>query len=406
MHNDIKQIMERYTQHWVLNKALAQNLANFVKGFINKNEEHVAFFGSNLLGVNFIKFGSSDRLELTEEILQIDDLSISKEVKELPHIGSNWKRGTDGLNLALLYLVHLLAVNTTLPAKQKYEMQVNALLIFQYKVFSSTYNEYFNYAVSEEIALAVYQSLSGKYLIKKYGTWQELFLARCDSILIHQDTHKHTIKYFEPDDKIQYMITDIQGRHKQIILEIYDVIVKVKDQDIAVSSSSSMITLDGELTMRDITRKQNDYLNYIRKVSLNKNEFIKQDLVEVINDSITTMPRKIFLDCLVAFTEDAKYKRSSANDLMEEIIFYSFTFFNENRDVITDIRDFSKVIKTMKDQYTAGKSTNPSVLKSRKLADKVLKKVTKSSNPTVQAAVRIGLILYILLRTLTKDHYN
>ena len=167
-----------------------------------------------------------------------------------------------------------------------------------------------------------------------------------------------------------------------------------------------MIELDGDLTLRDVTRIQNDYLNYIKRVVLNKNEFIKEDLVEVIDSSITTMPRKQFYDVLLAVSDKAAKRDRETIELIEEIIFNSFSYFSENRKVVTDIKDLPNVLKVMKDLYTAGKSTNPSILKSRKIGEKIAKKATTTTSATTISALRTGLILYILLRTLTKDHYS
>lgn len=406
LHDNIKSIMASHTTHWELNKKLADKLANFVKSFINATEDHVAFFGGNLTGVNIVRFTTKDRMTLVDDIFGIDDLEIQRQVKQLDHIGADWIRGTDGLNLALLYLVHLLEIDTKLNAKMRLDMQTNALLILQYKFISSTLTAYFKYPVSQQVALSTYQSLSGKYLIKKHGTWQALLLARCNNILVKEDTHRTTIKDFGGDDKIQYMITDIQGRLKSLIINIYQVTMNVKSKEDVITTAASMIELDGELTVRDIQRKQTDYLTYIRNVSKNDKEFIKMDLVDVIDATISTLPRKLFVDILIGFSKQMSVNDNNAKVLVEEVIIFLFNYVSENRDIISDTRDYSRLIKTLKDLYTAGKSSNATVLKTRKLADKVNKKTVKISNEVTLSALRIGLILYITLRTLTKEHYG
>lgn len=406
MHETIKDVMVSHTSHWKLDKRLADQLNNFVKMYLNATEDHVNFYGGNLTGVHVIRFTTKDRMTLCEDILDIDDLAIRESVRQLPHIGDTWVRGTDGLNLALLYLVHLLETDKKLNAKMRYQMQVDALLILQYKFLSSIITAYFKYPVSSSVALAVYQSLNGKFAIKRYGTWQQLLLARCEAILVKEKTHLDTIKTFQPDDKIQYMITDIQGRLKSMILNIYSVTMNVKENESSVGISNAMIELDGELTIRDIQRKQNDYLTYIRQVSKDQREFIKMDLVEVIDATITTLPRKLFVDALANYSKVMAQGDKVAGTLTEEIVFFSFKYFSENKQIITDTKDYGKLIKTMKDLYTAGKSNTPSILKSRQLADKLNKKAVKTSNEATKAALRVGLILYILMRTLTKEHYD
>lgn len=406
MENTIKSILEQNTKHWTLDKKLFKALDDFVKSYINLNEDHVNFFGSNLTGVHMLKFTTRERLQLTEDILAIDDNEIRRQVRALPHIGDTWVRGTDGLNLALLYLVHLLANDKKNSQNDRYNAQVNALFILQCKFLSSILNEYFDYCTSEPIALATYEALSGKFLIKKHGSWLELIKARCNAILVKEKTHQLAIQQFAPDDKIQYMITDIQGRYKQMIINIMAVTIQVKDKNQSLSAHSDTIEMDGDIVLKDLTNVQTDYLHYLREVVPNQRDFIKEELTDIILNSITTLPKKLLMDSLLAFSKNITTKNSPANQLMEEVIFYVFEYFNENRDEVRNIHDYSRVLRTFKNLYTAGKSVNPSVLKSRALADKVNKGIVKTSNPVSVAAVRIGLILYIILRALTKNHYS
>lgn len=406
MDSGILPIMKKHCDHIVLNQNLNKKLADYVKWFMNMNDEHVAFLGANLTGVNKIRFTTDARLQLTEEILTIDESAIRQEVRALAHIGANWVRGTDGLNLTLLYLVHRLNNDTTLSSSIRYKMQVNLLLILQYKFLSSILVHYFKYPVKPEVAIAVYQVLSGKYLIKKYGTWQALLEARCYDILVADSTHRKTIKTFKPDDKIQYLITDPQTRLKSMIQNIYAVTIEIIESDQKVGVLSNFVDVDGDLKLRDIERKQNDYLLYIKKIAGNKSEFIKEDLVTIIDSSITTMPKKLFYDVLIYTSEQMRAKDAKVNELFEEIIIHCFSYFSHNKDTINSINDLSNVVKVMKDLYTAGKTSNESILKSRKIADKIIRKSVKTKSAATEAGLRNGLILYILLRAITKSHYS
>lgn len=406
MYTGIKLIMQEHCSHIKLDNQLANKLAGFRRRFINENEDHVSFFGSNLMGVYRVRFSNMHRLELTEEIFNIDDLAIQKQVRALPNIGSDWIRGTDGLNLALLYLVHLLAIDTKLSAKARFTMQVDLLLILQYKFMSSWMNYSFKYLVSKEVAVAVYNSLSGKYLIKKYKTWQGVLEYRSQDILLNSPSHKNTILTFTDDNAVQYLVTTIQSQIKSMIINLYGVTLDVIEQDNKLRTSSALISLDGEVVLKDVVRERNNYLNYIKTVSPNAREFIKLDLVEIIDSTITTLPKKLFLDTLVHHSAQCSNSASDSIVLTEEVIFHCFTFFSENPKVVPDLKDLALVIKTIKDLYTAGKSADPSVLKSRKIGEKIAKKATSTKSAVTISALRTGLILYILLRTLTKDHYG
>mgnify|MGYP000662071918 CR=1 FL=1 len=52
----IKGVFERVCEHVKFDVALAQRVIEFQIAFVNKNEEHMAFFGGNLTGVHVVRF--------------------------------------------------------------------------------------------------------------------------------------------------------------------------------------------------------------------------------------------------------------------------------------------------------------------------------------------------------------
>lgn len=402
----IRDVMAQHMGQVKLDQRLMKGLSDFIKRFVNTNEDHAQFFGGNLTGVHRVRFTQEDRFSLTEDILGIDDLAIQEDVRNIEGIGKEWIKGTDGLNLGLLYLVHLTTLDTKLSVNQKKQIATDALLILQMKFLSSIMTAYFKYPVRQEVALATYNALSGKYSIKKYKSWMALLQERCKDILATDSIHKSTIRTFAPDSGIQYLISDTQGRLKSIILNIYSETIKCIENESTIDTSGSMVELDGDLTLKHIQRKQTDYLHYLKTIAPQPQEFIKMNLVEVIDSTVTTMPKKPFLDTLAYFSTRAGARDMDTTVVMEEIIINTFQYIADNPKAITDLRDLSHVIKTLKDLYTAGKSTNPSILKTRTLCEKIAKKATKISNSVTLSGIRTGLILYIILRAFTKDHYS
>lgn len=402
-NSDIKNIMKDVMSHVKINEALVRNIDYYVSSYINKNEEHVSFFGSNLTGVNRIIYDNDDRNAWAIEILDIDEIEIKSRVRALEHIGKDWVRGTDGVNLSLIYTMHLIH-HSNLSPKSKRKAIVNCLIILQAKFLSSLLYGYFKYPVSDKLALAVYDALSRKFYIKKYGTWYAILKSRAESIYDHD--HATTISTFETDERIQYMITDIQTRIKSMILNIYDVTMKLNAKGIGVSSKSMMIKMEDKLEVKALERDFDLYLNYITQTMQEPRAFIKDEIVDVISDSITTMPAKLLYDMLLVVSEKAQTDDNELNEKTRDIIIYTFDHFRENKRSVADLSNLGKLVITLKSLFTASKTNSTTVIELREYFDKMVKANIKSRNPATIAGCRTGVVLYIILRTLTKNYYN
>lgn len=402
-NHDIHNIMKDVMSQVKVNEQLVRDIDYYTNSYINKNEEHVSFFGSNLTGVNRIIFDSDDRNAWAIEILDIDEIEIKSRVRALEHIGKDWVRGTDGVNLSLIYTMHLLH-HSTLNAKSKRKAIINCLIMLQAKFLSSLLYGYFKYPVSEKLALAVYDALSRKFYIKKYGTWFGILQARAESI--YDFDHTATIVTFQTDERIQYMITDIQTRIKSMILNIYDVTMKLNAKGVGVSSKSMMQKMEGTLEVKTLERNFDAYLNYINQTMQEPRAFIKDEIVDIISDSITTMPKQLLYDVLLVVSEKAQTDDKKLNEKTKDILIYTFDHFRENKRSIENLSDLGKLVITLKSLFTASKTNSSTVIDLREYFDKMVKAHIKSRNPATIAGVRTGVVLYIILRTLTKSYYN
>lgn len=400
---DIQNIMNDVMSQVKINDALVRDIDYYTNSYINKNEEHVSFFGSNLTGVNRIIYDNDDRNAWAIEILDIDETEIKQRVRALEHIGKDWVRGTDGVNLSLIYTMHLIH-HSSLNAKSKRKAIINCLIILQAKFLSSLLYGYFKYPVSEKLALAVYDALSRKFYIKKYGTWLAILQARAESIYDYD--HTSTIVTFQTDERIQYMITDIQTRIKSMILNIYDVTMKLNAKGVGVGSKSAMMNMEGQLEVKTLERDFDQYFNYISEAMQEPRAFIKDEIVDVISDSITTMPPKLLYDLLLVVSEKAQTDDKKLNEKTKDILIYTFDHFRENKRSVADLSNLGKLVITLKSLFTASKTNSKTVIELREYFDKMVKDNIKSRNPATIAGVRTGVVLYIILRTLTKNHYN
>ncbi len=404
-HFEIKKIMQEEMQHIRIDNKLAKDIRYYLKGFINRNEEHVNFFGGNLTGVNKITFSSEDRNFWLVDLLNLDDKVVKNRVRQLDHIGDNWVRGTDAVNLGILYLIHLLH-HSKLDEKTKREAILNCLVVIQIKFLSSLLHGYFSYPCSEALALAVYEELSRKFYIKKYGTWLAILEARANDIYTKGEIHYKTIETFESDEDIQYFITDTQTRIKSMILNIFEVTMRLKDKGVGMNKSNMLVVQFGKIEVRDIERHFDEYLTYLNNTMQEPRAFIKAELIEIITDSITTMPGKLLNDCLLVMSTLAQNDDRKLQEHTRETLIYLFDFLKKNKRDVEDLSNLGNLILQLKAVFTASKTNSSTVIKLRDYFDSLVKKNIKNKNPATISGIRTGIVLYLMIRALTKHHYG
>ena len=403
---DIQPILEREMGGLKINERLVKDIEWWLNSYIHRNEEQTNFFGGNLTGVNRIVFTNDDRNSLAIDLFDVDESQIKRDVRRLPHIGDNWVRATDGLNLSLVYLCHRIHNNDTLKPQIKTKAIVLLLIILQCKFLSSLLYAYFKYPVSEKLATAVYEALSKKFYIKKYGTWYGILEARALDIYSPESPHYDTIVNFGPDKKIVYIITDTQTRIKSMILNIYEVTMRLHQKGIGIGSVAAMRVGEDKIEVRDVEKHFDNYLNYINKTIQEPRAFIKPELITIISDSITTMPEKLLYDVLNVISVQSQQNDRVLDEHIRDILIYMFDYFRTNRRDIKDLNNLGNLVITFKSLFTASKTNSTTVLKLRDYFDTLVKKNIKSSNPQTIAGVRTGIILYVVLRTLTMNHYG
>jgi len=224
---NIKEVFDNALSHLTIDEAFLKDVSQYAKYFVNKNDEHVQFFGSNLLGVHAVRFLPEDRLSWTVDLLDIDEYETRRNVVKLPTVNETWIRGTDVMNISCIYLVHRV-FNSDLSPKLKEQGMMDILLVMHYKLMSSLMAHNFKYPTDEATAMAVYAALSKKYALKAYGSWHAVFVARCKDIIDRKSIHMRTIDKFNDDGAIQYMITDIQGRLKSMVKNLNKVFYDIR----------------------------------------------------------------------------------------------------------------------------------------------------------------------------------
>lgn len=417
---NIRNIFVRASSHLRYDSRLTTEIVRYNDHFINKNEEHVKFFGGNLTGVHVVRFTPMDKNNFVVGILDYDESEIRKQIVKLPTVDESWVRGTDIMNLSCLWLCHCFE-RSDLSPKDKEKAQMAVLRAMHLKLLSSLLFHFFRFPVNEQIALAVYSQLSKKYAIKQYGSWGKVIEERCRDIISMNSIHRQTIEKFDDDAAIQYMITDIQGRLRSMMRNIYSVMNTVRAEDQRMLSSSGMVEVDGQQVIRDLSRDIHSFIRYTVGVIPEQRAFVKPELVRIITAEVKSAPEQSVLDALNAMSAMSRNQRPNnyrkekdpynyvspkgMETMVNEILIHAMDQLSKDRALLAK-KDYRPLLSKMRSLYMASRSSDPAILKVREMSEIMVAASINSRNGALIASVKTACCLYIILRTLTKDHYG
>lgn len=401
---NIKAVMDKHFASVKVDINLLKRIQNWLDSFRTKNEEHIHFFGSNSFGVHKVVMTTADRLEWIIDILDLEEIDLRDDIIELPSISADWKKYTDVMNLSCVYLIHRFYHSNLSPAKKE-EAMVACAMVINIKFLTSFMNTAFKYMSNEETSEKVYSSLSYKYSLKKNGTWDNLLLQRSQDMVAPTSPHYPTIKTFEPDKMVMYFISDPLTRIKDLILNLYQVMLDVKDGEAKHLKSSMMVEMEDGVTVRDVAGKYDVYRNYIHNTLTDRNAFIKAEIANVVLGLLSgNLPPPVLNDAIIKFYELYNKGDKDCQRLLELILQHSFDQIQQDKEIQKKANNVAEFMVYMHSIYTASRSKGE-VEEMRKIGERFIKKRVKGNNSTIIASARTGLMLYILVRIFLKDHY-
>lgn len=409
MSTIIRELFDDLCGHVKVDRRFLKRLRELQVGFVNKNEDHVSFFSSGLTGVYPLRFTDRERDTWFDEVLEVDEPDIRDGLRKVPRdiIDPKWHRATDPFNHSCVWLMYRIYKEPTLSARDKEQGLKDVVLYLQYKFLGSLMSHFFKYPADEATANATYEVLSRKFDLKSTGSWYALLQYRADAIIDTNGIHFNTYSTMRDDAAIVRMFQDIQERLKEIIKKIWKVFVRVKEENLRISSTSSTIELDEGIELLDRAREQSQYKRYIHDILPDKPTFIRTELVGVIGDVMPTMPEKLLVDAL-SYCSDNYGRRGDPKieRLVETTMTHAFAYLSENTGVMRHSSDLPSFVAKLKNLYMASRMNNDLLLEMRDLAEHIVDRSVMSRNSAVKASVRTSLQLYIVVRAFARNHYK
>lgn len=404
----IKDIFEEECGHLKIDTKLAKAVSGFVIGFANRNEDHVAFFGGNLMGVQRVRFTTEDRNMWMDDIMEGDDYALKDMIAGATNIVASRIVSTDPMNLSCLWLCHKFLVSN-LPDRVKHQAMIDCMLALQYKFITSILAYWFKYQANHDVAVATYASLSKKFGLKRHGTWGKLLEYRAEEIIAKRSIHYKTLMDFNDNDDIVYMVNDIQGRVKDILKNIRDVFEEVSHSpNLLISNTSSTGTnLDGETIVRDVFSNEQKMKRYIHTVSMDKDSFFKEALYDIILDTMPRVHERLLRELLdYVSLNTGRGGDPNIAPFLDGVLDHMFGVYAELRGPERRKNNVSGMLARLRGLYTASKSNDVNLATVKDLGEAIVGKGVKTKNSAMVNALRTSLMLYVALRAMTMEHYT
>lgn len=401
---NLKNVMDKYFANFTIDDNWLRKLTTYYYKLFTKDENTLSFFGDGLWGVYKIYFVPEDVNNWFDDVLEIDDTGLKKEVLSLEEVYVKGKVSTDIVNLTLCYVVHRI-LNTNLAYERKERYATYCLNILHYKFLSSLQNRKFKYGVDKSIALAVYSRLSRKFMIKVYGSWKELIDQRAKDIISKKSIHYKTLVTYDNDDNaVGKMVNEIQNRVRKMINALTDEFYKVREQDKTIGVSSKIISdEEGERVGESISQYK-IYRRYIQNNLGDRNSLVKKEILDIIDKSSSRLPNGA-LEEVLFWISDNSYSSydEKINEWLDNLLEYSFSVINDSK---LKTNQLTQILIKLRAMFLSSRVFDKKLVDAKEEALKMVELGSKFSNKSVLVTLRSSVMLYMVLRTLTMKHYS
>lgn len=398
----LKEAFDAQFEHVLFDKKLAHAFYKYQFGFINRNRDHLEFFGGNLLGVQVIRFKDADVNMFFNQVLDVDYMALTMDVRAVTTIEHEYKISGDILNLTLMYLIHRVLTSPRMTADIRETAAYNLGLIFFYRCVCALMSDWFTYPADEKIAQKAYANLSNKYLIKSLGSWIKVMEYRARDLISRKGLHRTALERFTDDASIVYAINDSQGRIRDLMKNYYAEFKKVHDDGSSIGISSGTISdADGEEALKEKTRGADNYVTYAQHLITDPQGFVRSDLIEVVVGINTNTSNKTVTTVVQWFCDNYHNQTHHKQiDLFLKLVVMQTMHLIEYNVPPSRRKDLAFVLQTLKNLYLSTRSSDQDLAQIREIGEKVVTHANGKMSKSLMMATRTSLILYISLRVL------
>ena len=397
----LKEAFDQSFEEVVFDKRLIDRMYRYQVAILNKNDEHLSFFGSNLIGVHSIQFRTSEILKFYNDVCDVNYSGLELAIRKVTTIVHDFAITGDIMNLTLMYMVHRILTSPKLTAAQRERGAYDTALVFFYRCIIIRQSEYFHFPADPKIAQAAYAELSNKFLIKKLGSWRGVMEYRAKDLIDPKGLHRSNLTLFTNDLATVYAISDSENRIRDLYKNYYKTFNEAYESGNRIAISSSTITdVEGVEKIKEKIKSTEQYVNYIRTAILDATGFVRPELVSVIIDINTNTSPRMLTSTLTWLSDSYNTPKwhGKIDEYIRLIVIQSFHLLNECGQ--SDLKDYASILIALKNLYLSTRSSDRDLLEIRKIGDELIKAANGRINGSLSKATRTATILYITLRAI------
>ncbi|AEH03443.1 hypothetical protein AVT69_gp017 [Pseudomonas phage PhiPA3] len=408
----VRETLDKHFEGVKFDRDLCKRITDYCVRFMNRNEDHSAFFGGVLMGVNEIKFYDTDRELWFDDVLGVDDDLLKHDFDRAEGIDTSHIVASDAFNYLPGYITMRLNKETNIPLNIRHEAMVSAFMVLHFKYLTSLLVRRFKYPARREVAEATFAALNYKFDIKAIGSWGKLIRQRAEGIVAntHENIYQNYLLDRERDDTYwaKRIVTDTQSRIRELVNKYYSVYIQTLQSGAKVIITSDVqVNTDGEQVLKDKSSGYASYLRYMHGVVTSEQSFIRPELLSVIYKAMPTMPEHMLVPTLQYISRNVGLKRMEfIEKFIDESLLYAFDYMQSIRTSVQRNNDLIGLLTKIRAKIMASKTTNEQVLFIRDTGEKMVRDATGNRYAGHIAATRTGLMLYVILRAMCKNYYT
>jgi hypothetical protein len=373
---------------------------------------HMIALNTAMLGISKMFFVAKDVNKLFN-IFDVELRHFKKTVHTADSIDTSRSVTSDPYNIFVMWLSHKIRLSN-LSIKEKEDMQFLIFKMLHYKFFTSVVNHNLKYGADEEVMFYTIDELSGKFYIKQKETptWRLVIEARSRDVISHGSIHSSALSTLHPDEKVLYVITDIQTRiRKQLVTIIY----KFHDNKKAgnrISATGMSNEIDGKTVLKVVTTNIDSMVNKISNTVLNTNEFIDADMINVAATLTKNITPDMLSTLLIKFSDlattqqkkkDQELKKGANNKtiligyklLIRNIIQKTYRQCMLDKDI--DMGSRVQILNKARNIYRSSRISDKDIIIVKNSVGHVVDEFNISRRESTNSSLKIGFIIYIIL---------
>lgn len=375
-------------------------------------QQHAEALNSACVGVYPIHFLQSDADSVFDSF-GIDRIEFDRVVKQYPGIPKEFKVASDSYNILIVWLTHLV-IKSSLPENMKKIGRITLFKMLHYKFYTSVVNHNFPHGANPDVMQYVVDQLNAKFDIKNPATptWKLVMEKKSDELSSRSSIHWRTLETFIPDNKVTYVITDVQTRIRSTLINtVIQPYYKAKELNNKIGTYTGMQEVNGERFIRDVSSIYDAMITGICNQVVNVNKFVNNEYIKVVAAISTNISESLLRQFLIHFSNLAttQLAKNKTEEIVVEgksdiLLGYRVLITNlvqkSYRDCIVNKVNIASplhVFEHVKNIYRSSRISDPDVLLIKRSVDYIVTHSKVTSRESTQASLKISFIIYILM---------